>query len=197
MGLPATHLGEGISITKPLPEGTNIDPKDSERLKLLIDRDSSTSPVTVLSGTIAEYQVDTTQSTRFKKELKDASDDDVFEAEEEMDEDIQEPDTSPSPHKVQPESSKDKKTDTSDSESSSCFETFRPYDNYMPSTERQLVRNIQNFFIVLYAQVTEDTWEKYKEASTSYVDLKHEIGGFHDATYKANENTDAALRNYQ
>ncbi|GJX52161.1 hypothetical protein Tco_0280530 [Tanacetum coccineum] len=30
-----------------------------------------------------------------------------------------------------------------------------------------------------------------------HVDLKHETEGFHDATYKANENTDAALRIYQ
>ncbi|GJZ29511.1 hypothetical protein Tco_0574158 [Tanacetum coccineum] len=53
------------------------------------DRDSSTPLVTVVLETDAEYHVDQTQSTRF--ELKEDSDDDVFEAGEEMDEDIQEP----------------------------------------------------------------------------------------------------------
>ncbi|GJS66323.1 hypothetical protein Tco_0680887 [Tanacetum coccineum] len=44
---------------------------------------------------------------------------------------------SPSPTKDDPESSKSKQpVDASDSTSSSCSETFRPYDNYMPITER-------------------------------------------------------------
>nr|GFA12616.1 hypothetical protein [Tanacetum cinerariifolium] len=42
-----------------------------------------------------------------------------------------------SPTKDVPESSK--KTD--DSKSSSCFETLKPYDNYMPIIERQLALN--------------------------------------------------------
>ncbi|GKE95475.1 hypothetical protein Tco_1580330 [Tanacetum coccineum] len=131
MKLPATHLNEGISTTKPLPEGSNTDPIDSKRLKPLADRDSSTPLVIALLGTDVEYQVDQTQSTRFKvsvldqnkgktyseveldtktlfltivadikvllvdfdEELRDDNDDDVFEAGEEMDEDIQEPET--------------------------------------------------------------------------------------------------------
>ncbi|GKB11435.1 hypothetical protein Tco_0845358 [Tanacetum coccineum] len=66
MGLPTTHPDEGISTTKPLLEGTNTRPKDSGRLKPLADKDSSTSPVTVLSRTDDKYQVDQTQSTRFE-----------------------------------------------------------------------------------------------------------------------------------
>ncbi|GKE95474.1 hypothetical protein Tco_1580329 [Tanacetum coccineum] len=66
----------------------------------------------------------------------------------------------------------------------------------MPIPERQLVSNLQNFSEVLYAQVAEDSWEKHEEAVASYADLKHEIEGFDDGTYKANKNTDTALRNY-
>ncbi|GJR20261.1 hypothetical protein Tco_0968788 [Tanacetum coccineum] len=44
----------------------------------------------------------------------------------------------PSPNKDQPKFFKDKKTDALDFESSSCSETFKPFDDYMPITERQL-----------------------------------------------------------
>ncbi|GJX90389.1 hypothetical protein Tco_0343715 [Tanacetum coccineum] len=37
----------------------------------------------------------------------------------------------------------------------------------------------------------------HEEVVASYADLKHEIGGFHDATFKANKNTNTALRSYQ
>ncbi|GKF93093.1 hypothetical protein Tco_0279812, partial [Tanacetum coccineum] len=63
-------------------------------------------------------------------ELKDVSDDELLEA------------GSPSPSRDQPESCKDKNTDASESESSVCFETFRPYDNYVPVIERALTRNL-------------------------------------------------------
>ncbi|GKB57105.1 hypothetical protein Tco_0913291 [Tanacetum coccineum] len=39
--------------------------------------------------------------------------------------------------------------------------------------------------------------EKHEEAAASYADLRMEIAGFHDATYKANENTNTTLRNYE
>nr|GEW79738.1 hypothetical protein [Tanacetum cinerariifolium] len=78
--------------------GRNINPKDSERLKPLADWYLSTPLVTALLETDAEYQVDKSQSIRFElkdsdEEHKDTSDDDVFKSGEEMDEDIQEPDT--------------------------------------------------------------------------------------------------------
>ncbi|GKF50797.1 hypothetical protein Tco_0147264 [Tanacetum coccineum] len=126
MALPTTHPDEGISTTKPLHEGKNINLKDSKRLKSLIDRNSSTHLVSSLLWIDAEYQVDQTKSTRFgvsvpdqnkgktssqvehdtktlllttvadiqallvdfDKEQKDDSDDDVFKARKEMDEDI-------------------------------------------------------------------------------------------------------------
>ncbi|GJU26671.1 hypothetical protein Tco_1165292 [Tanacetum coccineum] len=37
--------------------------------------------------------------------------------------------------------------------------------------------------------------EKHEEATTSYADLKMEITGFHDATYRSNDNTNTTLRN--
>ncbi|GKB87076.1 hypothetical protein Tco_0959348, partial [Tanacetum coccineum] len=127
IGSPSTHPDNDTSKSKPLPDGTTTDPKDLTRLKPLIDGDSSTPLITTLSRTDAEYQVDTTQSTRFEvsvpnqnkgktssevepdtetllfttfadiqalledseEELKDASDDDIFEAGEEIYEDIQ------------------------------------------------------------------------------------------------------------
>ncbi|GKA45329.1 hypothetical protein Tco_0738125 [Tanacetum coccineum] len=93
MGLPSTIPDEGISKTKPLLEGGNIKDKDLERYKPVADMESSTPPVITLSRTDAEYQVDQTQSTRFEDDLLEESDDDVFEAGEEMDEDIQEHET--------------------------------------------------------------------------------------------------------
>ncbi|GKD78424.1 hypothetical protein Tco_1341045 [Tanacetum coccineum] len=100
VGFPATHPDKGISTTLPLPEGIKTDPKDSERIKPLIDLVLSTPPVTALSGIDAKYQLDsgplilTTVVNIYAlfgasdDELKEYSDDDVFEAEEEMDEDI-------------------------------------------------------------------------------------------------------------
>nr|GEV26361.1 copia protein [Tanacetum cinerariifolium] len=56
---------------------------------------------------------------------------------------------SPSLNKDHPESSKAKNSnnslDATDFESSSCFKTFKPFDNYVPVTERVLVGNLQGF----------------------------------------------------
>ncbi|GJW30390.1 hypothetical protein Tco_0047265 [Tanacetum coccineum] len=183
-GLPAIVLDEGISKTKPLPERTKTDPKDSERIKPLTARGSSTLPVTALLGTDAEYQTSSEVDLDFEPmflatifdiqallgssddELKEDSDDDVFEVGEEIDEDIQEPNTeetqthhstetptkephsqehqSPSPPKEQHESSKAKKTNASDSRSSL------------------------------------DTLEEHKEVVASYVDLRAAIEGYYE-----------------
>ncbi|GJY06834.1 hypothetical protein Tco_0373888 [Tanacetum coccineum] len=230
MGLSATYPDEGISTTKPLPEGTNTKPKDLERLKPLADRDSSTPPVTTLSGTNAEYQVDKTQSIRFEvlvpdqhqgktssevepdnetlllitvtdiqalleeDELQEDSVNDVFEAGEEMDEDIQEPDNeetqtyhftetptqqaisikhlSPSPPKEHLESSQAQKTDASDSRSL-CSKTFKSYDNYIPITERQL---------------------KHEEAAISYADLRATIEGYHEEIIDHRDQTNKLVK---
>ncbi|GJU78554.1 hypothetical protein Tco_1275624 [Tanacetum coccineum] len=150
MGFPATHPYDGTSKTQPLLEGINTDPKDSKRLKPLADRISSTPLVTALSGTYAEYQVDKTQSTRFEVSLFTSLRD-------------------------VPESSKSKKTYALDSESSSCSETFKPFDNYMPITERQL--------------------EKHKEVDASYADLRATIEEYAEVNADHRAQTDTTMNN--
>ncbi|GKF02665.1 hypothetical protein Tco_0029588, partial [Tanacetum coccineum] len=59
---------------------------------------------------------------------------------------------------------------------------------------RVLARNLQGFSKVLYAQITEDNWEKHEEAVASYVD---EVEDFHETTFRASLNTDAHLRNFE
>nr|GEY07279.1 hypothetical protein [Tanacetum cinerariifolium] len=97
-------------------------------------------------------------------ELIEESDDDVFEAGDEMDEDI---------HQANEEETQD--TDASDSESSSCSETFMPYDNFVPVTKRK----------------------KHEEAAASYADLKWSLKDFIHASFNKYENNDTALRNFQ
>ncbi|GJS04155.1 hypothetical protein Tco_0320663 [Tanacetum coccineum] len=64
-GLPSTIPDEGTSKIQPLSEGPHGD-KDSEGLKPPADMKPSTNPVLALSGIDAKYQVDQTQSTRFR-----------------------------------------------------------------------------------------------------------------------------------
>nr|GFA85053.1 hypothetical protein [Tanacetum cinerariifolium] len=120
-------------------------------------------------------------------ELNDINDDKDFEAGKEIEEAF--------PLHDHPESSKAKKhkkfdqsLDPLDSKSSSCFETFKPYDNYMLVIERVLERNLQGFLKVHNAQVIKDNLAKPKEAVASYADLKMEVVGFHDATNRENKN---------
>ncbi|GKE13581.1 hypothetical protein Tco_1417132, partial [Tanacetum coccineum] len=111
-----------------------------------------------------------------KEELKDESDEEMYEVGEEIDE--EEPTSteqqSPSLNKDHPESSKAKKSDNSpdasDSESSSCFETFKPFENYVPVTERVLVRNLQGFSEEVQNAIKEDHVPKKKvlEATEAY-----------------------------
>ncbi|GJR54288.1 hypothetical protein Tco_1404809 [Tanacetum coccineum] len=121
MGSPATHPDEGTYKSQLLPEGTFTDPKYSRRNIQLTDRGMPSTNVTNQSRVGTKYQVDKTQSTRFKvshpdqnkgntsskvkpdnqpliqtfrdfqilmkdfdDELKDLSDDDIFQAGEEM-----------------------------------------------------------------------------------------------------------------
>ncbi|GJY92992.1 hypothetical protein Tco_0508774, partial [Tanacetum coccineum] len=175
--------------------------KDSERLKPLDDWDSSTHPLTALSGTNIEYKdfseveldseplklttMDYIQALLidYVDELIKASNDDVFEGEEEMDEDIQEHEPeetqshhytktpteephsqehqSPSPPKEQPESSKDKVTNASDS-GSSCF--------------------------------TEDHWEKHEEVAAFYADLKATVEGYYEENVDHRDQTDKLIK---
>ncbi|GKF96650.1 hypothetical protein Tco_0292471, partial [Tanacetum coccineum] len=124
-----------------------------------------TTLVADLLGTDAKYQVDQTKSTIL-------SEDDVFKAGDEIDEDIhhndEEETQSPLPTKERHESSHTQETGESDFDSS-CLEVLKKYDN----------------------------WEKHEEAAASYVDLKSEIEGFHDAAYKVHKGNGAAFSTYK
>ncbi|GJT94200.1 hypothetical protein Tco_1083045 [Tanacetum coccineum] len=114
-----------INEALPLPEGKNINLKDSRSVTQLADRGQPKALVTDPSGADTKYQTSSEVELDSKPlilitvadiqallidsedDLKDDSDDDVFKAGEEMDEDIQQ---SPSPHQEQPESSKGKKS---------------------------------------------------------------------------------------
>ncbi|GKC00653.1 hypothetical protein Tco_0986789, partial [Tanacetum coccineum] len=90
------------------------------------------------------------------------SEDDEFEAEIPTKERVSEEHQSPTPHKEQPESSHAKDTDAFDSESSSCLETFRPYDNFT----------------------------KHEEAAASYADLKAFIEEYYEENVDHRAQTD-------
>ncbi|GJT07248.1 hypothetical protein Tco_0841710 [Tanacetum coccineum] len=164
----------GTRKSKPLLESKLTDPQDSKGNKQPADM-----------GLPAINPDDDS-----KDELKDDSGDDVFEVGEEMDEDIQqaykeetqslEPSKeqstkiltkelvsqehqSPSPHKEQ----------ALDSKSSSHSETFRPFDNYMTITKRQL--------------------EKHEEADASYADLKDVVAEFDVEADKNRNNYDTVI----
>nr|GEV36458.1 hypothetical protein [Tanacetum cinerariifolium] len=163
MGLPSTVPDESIGKPKPLSEGPNED-NGSENLT-----QSTRFEVSVPN----QHQGETSVGMEPDKTFKD----DVLKAREEMDEDIQEPVTketqthhsietsneeplsqehqSPLPNRDQHESCHAKKTDESES-TSSCSETLKPFDNYIPITKRQLVSSLRNFFKILFAQVAED-----------------------------------------
>ncbi|GJV29053.1 hypothetical protein Tco_1385501 [Tanacetum coccineum] len=190
MRSPSTHLDDGTSKSKPLLEGTNTDPKDLGSSKQLTNRDHTLTLGTDQSRANTEYYIDKTQTTQF--EVSDPDHHKVKTSSEvELDTDTmilttiadiqallgdsedelkdENDDESPSLKKDDREPSHAKKSaDASDSESSSCFDTFKHFDNYMPITERQLVRNLQNISEVHYAQVVEDNWAKHEEVAASY-----------------------------
>ncbi|GJY05239.1 hypothetical protein Tco_0371179 [Tanacetum coccineum] len=120
-------------------------------------------------------------------ELIEESDDDVFEA-------VSQEHQSPTPHKEKPESSHARDIDASDYESSLCSKTFKPYDNYIPITERKLVRNLQHISEVLYAQVVEDNWEKHEEAVVSYADLRASIKEYYEENVDHMDQTDKIVQ---
>ncbi|GJY97748.1 hypothetical protein Tco_0514658 [Tanacetum coccineum] len=89
--MPATHPDEGISTSQPLSEGTPIDPKDSRSNIQLIDRglpstltSSKVEPDTEppLLQTFGDYQALLEDS---EDDLKDLSDEEMYEAGEEID----------------------------------------------------------------------------------------------------------------
>ncbi|GJS16694.1 retrovirus-related pol polyprotein from transposon TNT 1-94 [Tanacetum coccineum] len=174
-GLPSTVPDEGTGRTKPLSEGPYKD-KDLEGLNPPVDMEPSTSLVLALSETDAKYQLDTqtlllataadVQALLLShEELNDESKDDFLRLEMKW-----------------MKASNKLKSDASDSESSSCSESLRPYDNCMPITERKLVSNLQDFAAILFAQIGEKYAHTANEEPPSYT--KGE---------KANMDTDEAV----
>ncbi|GJT50225.1 hypothetical protein Tco_0976382 [Tanacetum coccineum] len=157
---PSTVPDEGTGKTTPLSEGPRED-KDSERLKSLTDMQSQTPPITSLLGANAEDQADNQTlllTTTVDVQALLLSDDESPKPSKESStevptkEPVSQEHQSHTPHKEIHESFKALKTDASDSESSSCSESLKSYDNYMPITERQLASNLKNVSEVIYAQ---------------------------------------------
>ncbi|GKC13369.1 hypothetical protein Tco_1010151 [Tanacetum coccineum] len=129
--LPSTVSDEGTGRTKPLPEGPHED-KDSKRLKLGITNPSckTSSKVEPDSQTLVLTTAAEVQALFLFDDDLDKSEDDEFEHQ------------SLTHHKEQLKSSQARDTDAYDSESSSCSETFRPYDNFVPVPKRETMKNI-------------------------------------------------------
>nr|GEU79038.1 hypothetical protein [Tanacetum cinerariifolium] len=184
--LPSTVSDEGTVKTTSLTEGSHGD-KDSKAFKPPANMEPLTTPVADPLGIDAKYQDDQTHE------------DEVFKAEDEMDEEIHHTDyeetQSPSLNKDQPESSHAQ--DTESDSNSFCPEALKKYDNVLPVTERQLVQYLQKVSWVLYNRLTEDQWEKHMEAAASYADLNSKIKGFHDVAYKVHKGTKAAFSTYE
>ncbi|GJR80895.1 hypothetical protein Tco_0151680 [Tanacetum coccineum] len=130
--LPSTSLDEGIHKSQPLPKRPRGD-KDSEGLKPPDDMEPLTNHVADPLGTGAKYQ--------------ESDNEEVFVAEEEMDEDISptyEEFQSPPPNKEQP-----KPSHVQESDSDSPNPELKKYDNILPLTERHLVNYLRKVSRVL------------------------------------------------
>ncbi|GJY71370.1 putative reverse transcriptase domain-containing protein [Tanacetum coccineum] len=145
-GLPST-LNEGTRKSQIFLEGPCGD-KDSEGLKPRADMEPQNNHVTDLSGTGAKYQVDETESTRLSfftlrgRMAQESDDQEVFEAEEDMEEDTQaeeEQHQSPPPNTDKSKPYHDQETQESESDTSSP--ELKKYDNMLPLTERQMVKS--------------------------------------------------------
>ncbi|GJS15500.1 hypothetical protein Tco_0409972 [Tanacetum coccineum] len=182
LAVPDEETGMKYKVNKTQSTRFEVSVSDQNKGKTSSEVEPDTE--TLLLTTVANIQALLGDS---KDELKDDSENEVFKAREEMDEDIQEPNNvethhahstehqSPLPNKDKPESSKTKKTNTSDSKSLSCSETLKPFDNYMPITKRQLV--------------------KHKEVAASYADLRVAVEGYYEENVYYRAQTKTVLQN--
>nr|GEX67134.1 hypothetical protein [Tanacetum cinerariifolium] len=175
-GLPSL-LDEGTRSSKPLTEGKLIDAKDPRETNNPLVWDHL--PLTLM-----------------KDELKDDTDEEIYEAREDMDEEIQqtaaEETQSPEPSKEQPTEQDHLERSKENSPFLQSLD-FKSFDNYVPTIERVLAKTIQNFNSFLYAQLSEDNWEKYKEAKASYADLRAAVEGFAAEANKNRNNYDIVI----
>ncbi|GKB94335.1 hypothetical protein Tco_0980472 [Tanacetum coccineum] len=161
--LKTCHPDKGTCTSQLLPEGTPTNPKDSGRNIQLTDMGLPSTMVTDLSGADTKISDFNALMEDSKDDLRDLSDEEIFEAGYEMEIDLpyatkehsQPPlftdkvtpydeHHSPSHPESQPEKHK-KSPEPYDSESSSALPYFKDYDNYMPTTERVLAKNIKGF----------------------------------------------------
>ncbi|GJQ98084.1 hypothetical protein Tco_0009223 [Tanacetum coccineum] len=150
--LTSTTSGEGTTKTTSRPEGSLGD-KDLGGNIPPTDMEPIHPTVTDLSRVGAKYQVDQTHSTRLRSFL--LYDD-----------------------KAQ-KSEKDILGDASDTDSS-CDDILKKYDNILPLVECQLVKYLRKMSNALFAKITEDNWEKHREAVVNYADLKASIDDYYD-----------------
>ncbi|GJZ02812.1 hypothetical protein Tco_0520773 [Tanacetum coccineum] len=77
----------------------------------------------------------------------------------------------------------------SDTDSSSD-DILKKYDNTLPFTERQLVKYLSKMLKALFTRISKDNWEKQKEATVNYVDLKASIDDYYDENIAHRDQTD-------
>ncbi|GJU36023.1 hypothetical protein Tco_1184377 [Tanacetum coccineum] len=87
-GLPVTNPDEGTYKTKPLPKGTTLNPKDSGRNIQLTDRTSFEVEPDIEPLILTTFGKIQALSKDSEEELKDESDEEMFKAGEEIDEEI-------------------------------------------------------------------------------------------------------------
>ncbi|GJW46228.1 hypothetical protein Tco_0077874 [Tanacetum coccineum] len=97
---------------------------------------------------------------------------------------------SPPPNKEQSESSHAQESDSD----SSCPDALKKYDNFLPLTERQLVKYLRKVSKVLYGRITEDQWAQHEEAAISYADLRASIEGYYKENVDHRDQTDKLVQ---
>ncbi|GJR40367.1 hypothetical protein Tco_1216051 [Tanacetum coccineum] len=218
-GLPST-LDEGTYKSQPLPEASNegiaktmprperpLGDKDSGGNKPPTDMEPIYPTVTDPSGTrepsyegepdIKALQLKTFANVQAlllsdDEMVQETNDEEVFKAEEDMDEDTQE-DTkvqSPPPNTDKPESSPIQDTDES---TSNCSLDLKKFNNILPLTERQLVKYLKKVSRVLFNRLIEAQWAQHEEVVVSYADLKAAIEGYYEENIDHREQTNKVI----
>ncbi|GJW46327.1 hypothetical protein Tco_0077973 [Tanacetum coccineum] len=180
---------EGMAKTMPRPEGSlgnkdsggNIPPADMEPIDIFI-----VDP----PGTAAKYQVDQTPSTRLRQrpltKNKGKTSSEV------------KPDTEPlqlqtfsniqayplSDDELDKESDEEEVLAAGD-DMDEIFKLLKNpdlkrFDSTLPLTERQLIKYLRKFSLVLFNRIAEKQWEHHEEAAISYADLKASIYQYYD-----------------
>ncbi|GKE47626.1 hypothetical protein Tco_1478884, partial [Tanacetum coccineum] len=179
--LPSTRLPSTLNVgthkLQPLPKGTKTDPKDSVGNKQPIDKglpsmdfDEGTTKTTLRYQSLTENKGKPSHEGELDTQplvLSTYADVRAFLL---YDDEAQE---------NKPTSSTALYTEASDSNSSSN-DLLKKYDNTLPLTKRKLVKYLRKVSTVLFNIITEDSWEKHKEAAVNYANLKASIDDYYD-----------------